>query len=161
MEIFMERSEIIGIRSSETKKAEACYASAFLFAIIRVGYLAGKAGDAGACCTGLPPCIGPEVGAWGICLCSVVAGTFLTTELPFEVTSARDKDVSIKTMAAPVVNLLKNVAAPLAPKSVWLEPPKAAPSSAPFPPCIRTIEIRNKQTIRWMISIKVAINSPF
>jgi hypothetical protein len=42
-------------------------------------------------------------------------------------------EVTIKSTAATVVSLLRNVAAPLLPKSVWLDPPKAAPISAPFP----------------------------
>ena len=42
-------------------------------------------------------------------------------------------DVSIKTTAAAVVSLFKKVDAPLLPKIVWLEPPKAAPISAPLP----------------------------
>jgi hypothetical protein len=47
--------------------------------------------------------------------------------------TARLKAVSMKTAAATTVTLLKKVAAPLLPKRVWLEPPKAAPISAPFP----------------------------
>jgi len=41
--------------------------------------------------------------------------------------------VIIKTMAAAVVNFVRNPMAPELPKSVWLAPPKAAPISAPFP----------------------------
>jgi hypothetical protein len=61
--------------------------------------------------------------------------------------TANTRDVIIKTMAAIVVILLKKVAAPLLPKIVWLEPPNAAPSSAPLPPWRRTIDIRKKQTM--------------
>ena len=47
--------------------------------------------------------------------------------------TARLKEVSIKITAAETVSLLKNVPGPRLPKIVWLEPPKAAPISAPFP----------------------------
>ena len=44
--------------------------------------------------------------------------------------------MTMKIIAAMVVALLKNVEAPVLPKSVWLEPPpKAAPISAPLPVC--------------------------
>jgi hypothetical protein len=46
---------------------------------------------------------------------------------------ARLKDVIMKMVAATAVILLRNVLAPRAPKTVWLEPPNAAPISAPFP----------------------------
>jgi hypothetical protein len=41
---------------------------------------------------------------------------------------ASEREVSMKTIAATVVNLLKKVAVPRAPKIVWLPPlPKALP----------------------------------
>jgi hypothetical protein len=43
------------------------------------------------------------------------------------------KEVIMKSAAAPTVSLLRKVAAPRPPKRVWLDPPKAAPISAPFP----------------------------
>ena len=55
-----------------------------------------------------------------------------TTESLLIEKTARVRDVNINAIAAPVVSLLRNVAAPLLPKSVWLEPPKAAPISAPL-----------------------------
>jgi len=82
---------------------------------------------------------------------------FLTTEPPFVVEMARRREVSIKTTAAIVVSLLRKVAAPRLPKRVWLEPPKAAPSSAPLLLCINTIKIRNRDTSMWIISKKVVI----
>jgi hypothetical protein len=62
--------------------------------------------------------------------------------------TAREREVSIKAIAAIVVSLFKKVAAPLLPKSVWLEPPKAAPISAPLLLWIKIIKIKNKQTIK-------------
>ena len=47
-----------------------------------------------------------------------VTGVFLTTDPPLEVTTANVRDVSIKTTAATVVILFRNVAAPRLPKSV-------------------------------------------
>ena len=48
----------------------------------------------------------------------------------------------MKTTAATVVSLLRNVDAPVLPKRVWLEPPpNAAPMSAPLPVCSSTIMI--------------------
>jgi hypothetical protein len=46
---------------------------------------------------------------------------------------ARTSDVIIKIMAATVVSFVRNPMAPELPKMVWLEPPKAAPISAPLP----------------------------
>ena len=107
--------------------------------------------------------IGPA-GADGIggrfFFCPDDAGSLFTTEPPLAVAMAKESEVSIKTTAAIVVSLLKKVAAPRAPKSVWLDPPKAAPSSAPFPLCTRTMKIRKKQTITWTIKINVYISSP-
>jgi len=39
-------------------------------------------------------------------------------------------DVSMKTIAAAVVRRVSRFPAPLAPKNVWLAPPKMAPSAA-------------------------------
>ncbi len=47
---------------------------------------------------------------------------------------ANASDVTMKTTAATVVALLKNVEAPVLPKRDWLDPPpKAAPISPPLP----------------------------
>jgi hypothetical protein len=56
------------------------------------------------------------------------------------------RDVSIKTIATPAVIFPKNVPAPEEPKTVWLEPPNAAPILAPLPACRSTIVIKTKQT---------------
>ncbi len=66
-------------------------------------------------------------------------------ELLFVVIIVSVRDVSMKTIAAAVVSLLRKVAAPLLPKRVWLEPPKAAPISAPLPLCSKTTDIRKRQ----------------
>lgn len=42
-------------------------------------------------------------------------------------------DVSMKMIATAAVNFPRKVPAPLEPKTVWLEPPKAAPMFAPLP----------------------------
>jgi hypothetical protein len=42
--------------------------------------------------------------------------------------------------------LFRKVAAPLLPKSVWLDPPNAAPISAPLPLWSSTMHIRKKHT---------------
>lgn len=104
-------------------------------------YFAGWAGccgaGAGAFCIGA--CTGPCCGiVWtGIRwagmpdFCSI-GNVFLITEEPFTESIDRKRDVSINTTAEIVVSLLKSVAAPRLPKSVWLDPPKAAPNSAPL-----------------------------
>jgi hypothetical protein len=70
--------------------------------------------------------------------------------LRWEDRMAREREVSMKTMAATVVNLLRRVAAPRVPKIVWLAPlPKALPIWAPFPVCSRTMRIRRKHMIKW------------
>lgn len=55
------------------------------------------------------------------------------------------RDVSIKSIATPAVIFPKKVPAPDEPKTVWLEPPKAAPMSAPLPACRSTIRIKTRQ----------------
>lgn len=47
----------------------------------------------------------------------------------------------MKTVAITDVIFPRNVAGPLLPKTVWLEPPNAAPISEPLPDCKRTIKI--------------------
>jgi hypothetical protein len=55
------------------------------------------------------------------------------------------RDVSIKSIATPAVIFPKKVPAPEEPKTVWLEPPKAAPMSAPLPAWRSTIKIKTRQ----------------
>jgi hypothetical protein len=52
----------------------------------------------------------------------------------------------MNTMAAATVTFCMNGVAPELPKTVWLEPPKAAPMLAPLPFCNNTIIIRAMQT---------------
>ena len=59
---------------------------------------------------------------------------------------ARESDVNMKIVAATAVILLRKVPAPRDPKTVWLEPPKAAPISAPFPDCSRMTPTMMKAT---------------
>jgi len=58
----------------------------------------------------------------------------------------RPKDVTMNKMAAAAVSLAKKGAAPVLPKTVWLDPPKAAPMPAPLPCCKSTMKIRARQT---------------
>ena len=58
----------------------------------------------------------------------------------------RAREVHIKRMATAAVSLARNGAAPVEPKTVWLEPPKAAPMPAPLPCCKSTMQIRAKDT---------------
>jgi hypothetical protein len=55
------------------------------------------------------------------------------------------RDVSIKSIATPAVIFPKKVPAPEEPKTVWLEPPKAAPMSAPLPAWRSTMRIKTRQ----------------
>ena len=59
----------------------------------------------------------------------------------------RPREVHIKTTATMAVSLARNGAAPVEPKTVWLEPPKAAPMPAPLPCCKSTMETRASDTI--------------
>jgi hypothetical protein len=63
----------------------------------------------------------------------------------------RKREVSIKTAATTVVIFPKKVPGPLLPKTVWLDPPKAAPMLAPLPACKSTTRIRMTHTTICMI----------
>ena len=60
---------------------------------------------------------------------------------------ARDNEVNMNTNAVITVNLLRKFAGPRLPKTVWLEPPNAAPISAPFPDCSKIAPIMSRQTM--------------
>jgi hypothetical protein len=95
--------------------------------------LAGLAGTVGAAGDGVA---GEPVGIFvGIdCFWLASEGVLTTEELdPGPYIKARSREVIINTAAATVVSFVRNVAAPLLPKIVWLDPPKAAPILAPFP----------------------------
>ena len=61
--------------------------------------------------------------------------------------SARKIEVAKKIVAIAHVALVSALPAPLAPKTVWLEPPKTAPTSAPLPCCSRIMMHMATQTI--------------
>lgn len=60
---------------------------------------------------------------------------------------AKVSEVNMNTKAVMTVNLLRKFAGPRLPNTVWLEPPKAAPISAPLPDCNRIAPIMSKQTM--------------
>ena len=60
---------------------------------------------------------------------------------------ARLSEVTMKTIATTTVNLLRKFAGPRLPNTVWLEPPNAAPISAPLPDCKRMAPIIRKQAM--------------
>lgn len=74
---------------------------------------------------------------------------FFSTEdlLAFLEMLAKEIEVNKKMIATTVVSLLKKVAAPRDPKTVWEAPPKAAPISAPFPAWSRITMIKKVQTV--------------
>ena len=59
---------------------------------------------------------------------------------------AKNNDVSANSRANVHVNRKSGLAAPPAPKTVWLEPPKTAPTSAPLPCCNSTTIVSATQT---------------
>jgi len=66
-------------------------------------------------------------------------------------------DVSIKIMATAAVIFPRKVPAPLEPKTVWLDPPKAAPIFAPLPAWSKTIKIKVIQAKTCMMVNNVVI----
>ena len=83
----------------------------------------------------------------------VVAAGFLFKSMTVEekfrslARMARDNEVNMNTKAVTTVNLLRKFAGPRLPKTVWLEPPNAAPISAPLPDCSRIAPIISRHTI--------------
>ena len=63
-------------------------------------------------------------------------------------------------MLTMVVSLAKNGVAPELPKTVWEEPPKAAPMDAPLPACNSTTKIRDRQATTWIMSTARDIFKP-
>ena len=61
--------------------------------------------------------------------------------------SARKIELAKKIIANAHVALVNALPAPLAPNTVWLEPPKTAPTSAPLPCCSRIMTHIATQTI--------------
>jgi hypothetical protein len=60
---------------------------------------------------------------------------------------ARNKEVNANSAAKTHVSLNIGVLAPPEPKTVWLEPPNTAPTSAPLPCCNNTTIVSAMQTI--------------
>ena len=97
----------------------------------------GAAGAAGADPAGAP---GAAAGS-GISVvvtagagASVRVGMTDDPPIPFFPIKARENEVIMNRMAAPVVSLPKKLPGPLLPKMVWLDAaPKDAPISAPLP----------------------------
>lgn len=88
----------------------------------------------------------------GVALGAVEAGFLfrsMTVEEKFRsfARMARVKEVNMNTNAVMTVNLLRKFAGPRLPNTVWLEPPKAAPISAPLPDCSRMAPIMSRQTM--------------
>lgn len=67
----------------------------------------------------------------------------------------------MKMTAAAVVSWCKKLAGPRLPKTVWLEPPKAAPMLAPLPVWSRMMAIRARETITWRTRMNINIRLPF
>jgi hypothetical protein len=67
-------------------------------------------------------------------------------EVPRPEMRASPREVNMNITAAATVTFCKKDVAPELPKTVWLEPPKAAPMLAPFPFWTKTIKIRAMQT---------------
>ena len=124
----------------------------------RTAHLAG--GAAGVC--------GPEDGAGGgvsgwagaagtLWLTGGLAAPRITEASCWRPRKVNPSEVTMKRMAATAVNLARNGAAPVEPKTVWLEPPKAAPMPAPLPCCKRTIKIKASETMTWTMTAMVVI----
>ena len=63
----------------------------------------------------------------------------------------------MKMIATAAVIFPRKVPAPLEPKTVWLDPPKAAPMLAPLPACSKTIRTRVIQAKTWIMVNNVVI----
>lgn len=71
-------------------------------------------------------------------------------------------DVIMKMTVDQVVALERAVAAPRGPNAVWLPiPPKAAAMSPLFPLCSSTTMIRKKETITWIVVIRMIMQPLF
>ena len=107
----------------------------------------GTAGDAGGG-TGAPVGSGGVVGETGLLVADFPLSDMIDEDDGKPDIYASVREVSIKTIAAPVVILLRNEVPPPAPNTDWLPLlPKDAPISAPFPDCSNTTAIRKILTI--------------
>ena len=95
----------------------------------------------------------------------VVAAGFLFRSMTVEekfrsfAMMANDNEVNMKTNAVMTVNLLRKFAGPRLPNTVWLDPPNAAPISAPLPDCSKMAPIMSRQTMTWMMTSSMYIVS--
>src|SRR5262249_1718394 len=114
----------------------------------------------GACAPTPAPPSGPgcAIGGGSLGIVSTIDEVRCRVEL-----HVKKSDVNMKIAAVHVVRRVSRLPAPLEPKIVWLEPPKTAPMSAPFPVCSRTTTIRKKQAItcRTVITIDMAFLSSY
>jgi hypothetical protein len=116
------------------------------------------AGAEPSCVAGAALCC--ALGAVLCCAAGAVVFTFVMIDVdvfPLLNITARRRHVIMKMTAAAVVILVKKEDAPAPPKTVWLEPPKAAPISAPLPFCKRTISISEMHTTICRIMITANI----
>ena len=97
-------------------------------------------------------CSPPPAGGGGVSACcdtgaSLAVTPFITEDdAPLPNKKARLREVNMKIIAAATVILCRKGVAPALPKTVWLEPPKAAPILAPLPFWSNTIMIKAIQT---------------
>jgi hypothetical protein len=124
-------------------------------------FFTGIAGAAGSCFAA------SGLAAGGTAFCTGAAGTVCWVTGIFDLSISDEllrvavyvsaKEVSIKIIATAAVIFPKKVPAPVEPKTVWLEPPNAAPILAPFPACNSTTKISTRQTKTCKITNKVCI----
>ncbi len=86
----------------------------------------------------------------GAAFCACAAGTdFMSDDPPCLIERYdKEREVSMKMIATPVVSFPKNPEDPEAPKTVWVAPPNAAPRLAPFPVWRRTMRIKATHAMR-------------
>ena len=115
-------------------------------------YYLGGAGSNGLLAGAEPP------GAIGIELSGASAGVECTgtgTRRPSKILPlmrlveeyAKNSEVKPNSRAKVHVSLKSGLLAPPAPNTVWLEPPKTAPTSAPLPCCSNTMIVNAMQTV--------------
>ena len=106
--------------------------------------LGGAAGPDGAGWTGAPGVAGATGAGW---VATGFPAPCITEGACWRLIKVRPREVHIKRMVTIAVSLARNGAAPVEPKTVWLEPPNAAPMPAPLPCCKSTMETRASDTI--------------
>lgn len=89
---------------------------------------------------------------------AAVAWPSKTLFLPLLETIVRVTEVIMKIPARVVVRRVKKLAPPELPNTVWLDPPKLALISAPFPDWIRTTRMMRTQVMTWTVVTRVCID---